>query len=71
MAKGLARLAELERARLLESSARFSVARANMYSTEHDWVNETYDRTKRDLTEAERLRKGTGTSESSSPYDLS
>ena len=72
MAKGLARLAELEHARLLESSARHSMAMANMYSTEHDWVNETYARARRDLRKAEEIRRGTDCSDSnSSPYNFS
>ncbi|MEK6842002.1 MAG: hypothetical protein AABX91_02520 [Nanoarchaeota archaeon] len=71
MTKGLARLAELEHARILEQSARFSIARANQYSTEHDWVNETYARAQRDLRKAEEIRRADISDSNSSPYDLS
>ena len=58
MKRGLARLAELEGAELLEVSARFDIATANMYSTEHEWVNEMYQKAKRKLREAEQIRGG-------------
>ena len=60
MKQGLARLAELERARLLEMSARHMEGRANMYSTEHQWVTDSYRLAREQRAEAERLRRGDG-----------
>jgi len=58
MADGLARLIELDEAELLEESARFDMATANMYSTEHEWANKLYSNAKNKLRRAKEIREG-------------
>lgn len=58
MKQGLARLAELEQAELLERSARLEISTANMYSTEYGWANRLHLNAKDKLRRAEGIRRG-------------